>query len=133
MGRRQVREGPRTSSEKSTPPIGLPKATATPVADAAVTISRILATVQTKREEYPGQPQDPLDRTVRYRSKEATDGSEVERERQRTLTSLEPAKAARYNMANRARDMDGRTFLADRETGGDGDRLCRRTAQIIRS
>ena len=32
-----------TSSENKTPPIGLPNATATPVADAAVTISLILA------------------------------------------------------------------------------------------
>lgn len=40
---RQDGSSERTSSEKSTPPIGLPKATATPVAEAAVTISRILA------------------------------------------------------------------------------------------
>lgn len=97
----------RASSEKSTPPIGLPKATATPVAEAAVTISRILAGYGSKGisiEEF-------LDMRSLCSHKRRTEWA---RRRGRTLTPLEARETACHKVADGARDVDGRTLFADR-------------------
>lgn len=49
-----------SSSANRTPPIGLPNAVATPAAEAAVTISRILACEREKREKQPATT-DPIE------------------------------------------------------------------------
>ncbi len=74
--------------EKSTPPIGEPKATATPAALAAVTISLILPAENVREMSHTTRPG-------------------------LTLTTGEPREHVSYHIANAAGDVDGRALFSD--------------------